>query len=66
MIGGTRGGNDGSDVHHRGEIGTQRTMNNPFLVRQMSKRDDTSTDIATRAAHCGSLLKGLSLSYAQA
>jgi hypothetical protein len=38
----------------------------PFLARQMSKRDDTSTGTATRAAHCGSLLEGVGFSYAQA
>jgi hypothetical protein len=38
----------------------------PYLEHQISKRDDTSTSTATRAAHCGSLLEGLSLSYAQA
>jgi hypothetical protein len=32
----------------------------------MLKRDDTSTGTATRVAHCGSLLEGLELSYAQA
>jgi hypothetical protein len=31
----------------------------------LSKRDDTSTDTATRAAHCGLLLEGLGLSYVQ-
>jgi hypothetical protein len=37
-----------------------------FLVRQILKRDDTSTGAATRAACCGSLLEGLRLLYAQA
>jgi hypothetical protein len=35
-------------------------------MRQMSKRDDTFTDTATRAAHCSSLLEGLRFPYAQA
>jgi hypothetical protein len=43
-----------------------REHRDPFLACQMSKRDDTSTDTTARAAHCGSLLAGLSLSYAQA
>jgi hypothetical protein len=38
----------------------------PYLGRQMSKRDDTSTGTATRAARCGSLLEGLGFPYAQA
>jgi hypothetical protein len=36
------------------------------LASQMSKCDDTSTNIAIRATRCGLLLEGLRLSYAQA
>jgi hypothetical protein len=37
-----------------------------YLERQMSKRDDSSTGTATRAARCGLLLVELGFSYAQA
>jgi hypothetical protein len=57
---------DEVDVHHHGEIGTQRTTHPLPSAPNVEVVNDTSTGTATRATRCGSLLEGLSLSYAQA
>jgi hypothetical protein len=66
----THGGRDERSLQWIGCPPSWRNLNTekqaPFLARQMSKCDDTSTGAATRAAHCGSLLEGLGFLYAQA